>query len=96
MIFVLAKIKKVKEILTKKGEKMAFIEITNQGQSFELVCFPNAYQKYKTQCVTQFPTLHCLACAIEWVKDLYQEKALYMVTGRKNYIWIDNRYKKQL
>jgi DNA polymerase III subunit alpha len=36
-----------REILTKKGDKMAFLKISDMKDSIELVAFPETYEKYK-------------------------------------------------
>jgi DNA polymerase-3 subunit alpha len=40
-------IETVKELLTKKGDKMAFIQLSNLTDSIEMVAFPEVYQTNK-------------------------------------------------
>ncbi len=40
-------IESVKTILTKNGDKMAFVEVSDKKDSIELVVFPETYKKYK-------------------------------------------------
>ncbi len=41
-------VESVKTILTKKGEKMAFVKISDKNDSIEAVVFPETYKKYST------------------------------------------------
>ncbi len=43
----------VKEILTKKGDHMAFVKISDFTGSIEIVVFPDTYQKFKDMCQTE-------------------------------------------
>ncbi len=38
----------VRELLTKKGDRMAFIQLSNQTDSIEMTTFPEVYHSYKT------------------------------------------------
>jgi DNA polymerase-3 subunit alpha len=40
-------IETVRELLTKKGDKMAFIQLANHTDSIEMTAFPETYQAYK-------------------------------------------------
>ncbi len=40
-------IESVRELLTKKGDRMAFIALSNHSDSIEMVTFPETYQEYK-------------------------------------------------
>jgi len=40
-------IESVKELLTKKGDRMAFIRLADQKDAIESVAFPEVYQKYR-------------------------------------------------
>lgn len=49
-------VESVRELLTKKGERMAFVRIADQKDTIETVAFPEVYHKYRTllepgQCV---------------------------------------------
>lgn len=41
-------VENVKELLTKKGDRMAFIRIADQKDAIETVAFPETYQTYRT------------------------------------------------
>jgi len=40
-------VENLKEILTKKGEKMAFARLADFEESIEIVIFPETYKKYR-------------------------------------------------
>lgn len=42
-------IETVKELLTKKGDRMAFVTLANQSDSIEMVAFPETYRTYHAQ-----------------------------------------------
>jgi len=48
-VTVIGTIKDVREIVTKKGDKMAFIEIENDDKTFSLTLFPESYIMYKEE-----------------------------------------------
>ncbi len=46
-----------REIITKKGTRMAFLQIENQFESFEAIVFPDTYDKYKLQFEVDIPMI---------------------------------------
>lgn len=40
-------IESVRELLTKKGDRMAFVKLANQSDSIEMVAFPESYQQHR-------------------------------------------------
>ncbi len=46
-----------REIITKKGTRMAFLQIENQFESFEAIVFPDTYDKYKLQFELDIPMI---------------------------------------
>ena len=46
-----------REIITKKGTRMAFLQVENQYESFEAIVFPDAYDKYKNQLEIDVPMI---------------------------------------
>jgi DNA polymerase-3 subunit alpha len=40
-------IEQVKELLTKKGDRMAFVKLADQTDSIEMVAFPECYTDHK-------------------------------------------------
>lgn len=46
-----------REIITKKGTRMAFLQLENQFESFEAIVFPDAFDKYKNQLDLDVPMI---------------------------------------
>ncbi len=46
-----------REIITKKGTRMAFLQIENQFESFEAIVFPDAFDRYKNQLDIDVPMI---------------------------------------
>ncbi len=46
-----------REIITKKGTRMAFLQVENQYEAFEAIVFPDAYDKYKNQLEIDLPMI---------------------------------------
>jgi DNA polymerase III subunit alpha len=46
-----------REIITKKGTRMAFLQIENQFESFEAIVFPDAFDRFKNQLDIDVPMI---------------------------------------
>lgn len=46
-----------REIITKKGTRMAFLQLENQFESFEAIVFPDAFDKFKNQLDIDLPMI---------------------------------------
>jgi DNA polymerase-3 subunit alpha len=44
-------IETVKELITKKGDKMAFVQLVSKNESMEMVTFPECFETYRDMLV---------------------------------------------
>lgn len=70
-----------REIITKKGTRMAFLQVEDQSENFEAIVFPDAYDKFKMELTPDVPLMFTGKMEIEENQKKYFVSSVQPITG---------------